>query len=192
MQGCCCVVAEPKQMCETRLQARRRREEELVCQQKDVQDGAVAHLDTPTVEVEPVDVEQDDSELEQPADDEGDVSSLPATAEGQNQDIPLPSLDNEQRELLIANTLSDDSLAALKKHADEGLLGHSWEKGLLMQEFEHENLGMLKRIVVPSEFRPLILDLAHKHGGIAKMRLLLAHGQVFTEMLSFLCRLSEE
>ena len=132
-------VAEPKQICETRLQARRRREEELVCQQKDVQDGAVAYLDTPTVEVEPVDMEQDDSELEQPADDEGDVSSLPATAEGQNEDIPLPSLDNEQRELLIASTLSDDSLAALKKHADEGLLGHSWENGLLMQEFEHEN-----------------------------------------------------
>ena len=36
---------------------------------------------------------------------------------------------------------------------------------------------MLKRIVVPSEFRPSILDLAHKHAGhlgIAKMRLLLA------------------
>ena len=46
-----------------------------------------------------------------------------------------------------------------------------------MQECEIVNLGLVKRIVIPRDFRSFIMDLAHKHAGhlgIAKMRLLLA------------------
>ncbi len=83
----------------------------------------------------------------------------------------------KQRELLVASTLSDDSLAGLRKCADECSQGYSWENSLVMHEIEHKNLGTLKRIVVLMNFRTLILDLAHKHAGhlgIAKMRQLLA------------------
>ena len=110
----------PVQINETRLQARRRREEEIACQEKDDKDGAVAKLDTPTVKVEP-----DSQSHEQSADDEGEVVPMPATPEGRDEDIPFPTLDDEQRELLVASTLSDDSLAGLKKYADECSQGHS-------------------------------------------------------------------
>ena len=86
-------LAEPKIICETRLQARRRREDELLCQQKDLQDGAVAHLDTPTAVVEQEAVEPEADEPEQSADDEDDLPSLPVTAEGQDEQVPLPTLD---------------------------------------------------------------------------------------------------
>ena len=78
---------------------------------------------------------------------------------------------------MLDSTLKDESLLKLKQYADDGVLGYSWEEGLLMQECEIVNLGLVKRIVIPRDFRSFIMDLAHKHAGhlgIAKMRLLLA------------------
>ena len=46
-----------------------------------------------------------------------------------------------------------------------------------MHECDIINLGSVKRIVVPKEFRSIVMDLAHKHSGhlgIAKVRALLA------------------
>ena len=56
-----------------------------------VQDGAVAHLDMPTAVVEQEEVEPEADEPEQSADDEDDLPSLPATAEGQDEQVPLPT-----------------------------------------------------------------------------------------------------
>ena len=65
----------------------------------------------------------------------------------------------------------------MKSHADKEELGYSWVDGLVMHTHEVLNIGSVKRIVVPVSFRPMILNLAHKHSGhlgIAKVRVLLA------------------
>ena len=73
--------------------------------------------------------------------------------------------------------VKDDSLASVKAHADASEKGYSWDGGMLMHEHDVPNLGTVSRIVVPLWFRPLVLNLAHKHSGhlgIAKVRALLA------------------
>ena len=162
---------------ETRVQSKRRKEEDLRCRQLDELDGTTPHLDKLIVESSHVAevTETDDSTLS--ADDEEDPPLSPAVAEGEDECIPLPVLDSHQREELIECTAKDSSLERLKKYADEGSMGYSWEDGVLMNDCEVVNLGYVKRIVVPQKFRSLILDLAHKHSGhleVAKVRAFLA------------------
>ena len=132
-------------VCETRVQSKKRQEEELRCKQLDEQDGATLHLDAPIVESsQDAEVtEADDPTLS--ADDEDDLPLSPAVALGEDENIPLPTLDSHQREELIECIAKDSSLEGLKKKADDGSLGYSWEDGVLMNECEVVNLGCVKR-----------------------------------------------
>ena len=77
--------------------------------------------------------------------------------------MPLPLLDHSERAQLLACTLKDDTLLKIKSQADKLELGYSWEEGIIMHEQDVLNIGSVKRIVVPLQFRQTILDLAHNH-----------------------------
>ena len=110
---------------ETRVQSKRRKEEDLRCRQLDELDGATPHLDELVAESSQVAevTETDDSTLS--ADDEEDPPLSPAVAEGEDECIPLPVLDSHQREELIECTAKDSSLERVKKYADEGSMGYN-------------------------------------------------------------------
>ena len=129
---------------ETRVQSKQRKER---CRQLDELNGATPHLDELITESSQVAEVTDDSTLS--ADDEEDPPLSPAVAEGEDECIPLPALDSHQREELIECTAKDSSLERVKKYADEGFMGYSWEDGVLMNDCEVVNLSCVKRIVVP-------------------------------------------
>ena len=79
--------------------------------------------------------------------------------------MSLPLLDPSERAQLLACTLKDDTLLKIKTQADKLELGYSWEEGIIMHEQDVLNIGSVKRIVVPLQFRQTILDLAHNHSG---------------------------
>ena len=183
---------QPHKVGITRLQEKKRQQMEQQCAILDEASGAVPHLNESKDRVEAVEVALD---MPAPAIHKNENSTLPedvseddpphptaeispiSTPPGEDADIPLPSLDSQQREELIKCTMLDPSLASLREHADQHRLGHSWQDGILMHEAELANIGTVYRIVVPSQFRKLILELSHERAGhlsVVKMRALLA------------------
>ena len=165
----------------TRMQSRKRREEEAECEALDALDGAVPCAVEQCVDTHPAPVSSivvvPESDLCSSADDEDDLVATPAVGAESGEEVSLPVLELHEREELIASFVKDDSLASVKAHADAGEKGYSWDGGMLMHEHDVPNLGTVSRIVVPLRFRPLVLNLAHKHSGhlgIAKVRALLA------------------
>ena len=101
-------------MCETRVQSKKRQEDELRCKHLDEQDGATPHLDAPIVELyqDAEMTEADDPTLS--ADNEDDPPLSPAVALGEDENIPLPAMDSHQREELMECVAKDSSLEGLK------------------------------------------------------------------------------
>ena len=165
---------QPHKVGITRLQEKKRQQMEQQCAILDEASGAVPHLNESKDRVEAVEVALD---MPAPAIHKNENSTLPedvseddpphptaeispiSTPPGEDADIPLPSLDSQQREELIKCTMLDPSLASLREHAThQHRLGHSWQDGILMHEAELANIGTVYRIVVPSQFRKLILE----------------------------------
>ena len=173
-----CESARPRQVHVqmTRMQSRKRSDEEAECKALDALDGAVTCavdqvVDTPSA---PVSVSID-SVIDScsSADDEADFISTPAVVAELGEEIPLPALEPHERDELIACCVKDDSLVSVKAHADLCEKGYSWDGGVLVHERDVPNIGTVFRIVVPKQFRPFVLNLAHRHSGhlgIAKVR----------------------
>ena len=161
----------------TRIQAKKRSEDEFRYNVLDEQDGAAPNavgMEADTPPAEPSPVVADSTTL---ANDEADSLPTPAVAPEGGEDVPLPSLEPHERDEFLACAVNDDSLSKVKAHADKQEMGYSWDSGIVMHEQDVVYIGSVKRIVVPKKFRPVILDLAHKHAGhlgIAKVRALLA------------------
>ena len=179
----------PHQVAVTRLQVQQEKELDEHCAVLDEASGAVPHLDESTDRMEaatdtPAPAIPEDSEEAQPSSEEehttpstSDEELTMSTAAGEDADVPMPSLDEEQRKQLVECTRTDPTLKVLREHADKGILGHCWKDGLLLHEAELSNLDTVHRIVVPSQFRRLVLELAHERAGhlsITKMRALVA------------------
>ena len=190
----------PHQVAVTRLQVQQEKELDEHCAVLDEASGAVPHLDESTDWMEAVEVATDmpapaipeDSEEAQSSSEEehtmpstSDKELTMSTAAGEDADVPITSLDEEQRKQLVECTRTDPTLKVLREHADKGILGHCWKDGLLLHEAELSNFGTVHRIVVPSQFRRMVLELAHERAGhlsITKMRAPCTHGWAYIEM----------
>ena len=168
---------QPVKVRVTRSQSKKRLEDESRFKALDCLDGArpnAVELEADPPPTPPLPNPLDSTTV---ADDESDSISTPAVAPEGGEVVPLPVLEPSERAQLLACTVKDDTLTKVKSQADKLELGYSWEEGVIMHEQDVLNIGCVKRIVVPLQFRQTILELAHKHSGhlgIAKVRALLA------------------
>ncbi len=80
--------------------------------------------------------------------------------------VDVPNVrNNTDVQLLIDETLNDDSLSTCRKLADAGQRGFFWRDGILFHRQAVQDLGWRDRMVAPAPRRKQILEVAHDRCG---------------------------
>ena len=138
-------------------------------EQECLDDAATAQSGVKPVQLSEI-MDFDDSLLQ---DGKEPIQATPDAEEDVLQ-LPLPApLKSDDRALLIQQQMEDDSLASVRKMADQLSNGYKYEEGIVIHEEIDEMGTAWKRIVVPQCRRPSVLSLAHSncmggHLGIKK------------------------
>ena len=90
--------------------------------------------------------------------------------------VPPVNIGQGDRAALVAETVTDPTLAKWRALADKGEKGFSWEKDLLYQAVSTHVMEVVQLMVLPKGFRAMVLKIAHdrmNHMGARRVTALL-------------------
>ena len=111
----------------------------------------------------------------------------------EQEDLVIPPVrpGSSSRSELVKETRTDPSLKAWRVLADKGEQGFCWQDDLMYQATTTHTLELIHLMVLPSKFRPRVLDLAHErsgHLGARKVKALVKQRFVWPGMVIDHCR----